>query len=70
MNGGEGMLKSRSDEKKRIEKALSQWGAKVVEATEKTYSAKKLCGEANLLLMAMQTEIAELYAWLDERGKG
>ena len=50
---------------KHIEKTLSKIGAKVVKATEKSFEAKKLCEDTNILLMDVQTEIADLYERLD-----
>lgn len=51
---------------KHIEAKLSTIGAKVVKATEKSFTAKKLCEESNQLLMDVQTEIADLYESLGD----
>ena len=51
---------------KYIEVKLSGIGAKVVTATEKSFTAKKLCEESNQLLMDVQTEIADLYESLGD----
>lgn len=46
---------------KLIERKLSEIGAKVVKATEMSYSAKQLCENSQHLLLDAQTEIADLY---------
>lgn len=51
---------------KNIEARLSGIGAKVVKATEHSFTAKKLCEESNRLLMDAQTEIADLYESLGD----
>ena len=49
---------------KHIKQRLSEIGAKVVRATEMSFSAKQLCDVSNRILMDEQTEIAELYECL------
>lgn len=51
---------------KYIEAKLSGIGAKVITATEKSFTAKKLCEESSQLLMDVQTEIADLYESLGD----
>ena len=51
--------------KRHIENRLSRMGAKVVKATEMSFSAKKLCEEANKTLLEVQTEVADLYEMFD-----
>ena len=51
---------------KHIESKLSNIGAKVVKATEMSFSAKRLCEDSNKILLDVQTEIADLYESLGD----
>ncbi len=54
-------------EQKQIEHALSKIGSKVADATALSRKAKELVAASELLMMAAQREIENLYVTLDER---
>lgn len=52
-------------ERRRIEQALSQLGAKAANATDLSRQAKELCRRAEATLVAIQEEIDFLYGSLE-----
>ena len=63
------MKNKNSHTKKDPRAELSGLGAALVEATRHTFAAKKLCEEANRLLLDAQSQVAALHKALGQSGE-